>query len=266
MKRECPSLSNRYNKPETLKNVIEECITLEIQAAKKEEMQLIMDLLLAIGSAIQTLQGIECNNHLQTVNVLKMAPTLLQYGPITTMNTFLAFYQTYHSLDDVPNPTIRTMEDVYPTIEECTKALHFHTVSLQKRENSGIHTYIKCLESILTIPTTSYNKQVEENEQLINLKKLSNGIIMVKSTKDTAMELDEKGAANYKQLKDQIHKECDKHDCRYAHLEEKYNKLEHNVTHTDQQKNMAKRGQQPTNNQTGPSKKNKSSQKQPPNQ
>ena len=117
----------------SLKTVTEECITLEIQAAKKEETQLIMDLLPTIGSAIQTLQGIECNKHLQTMNVLKMAPTLRQFSPITTMNTFLAFYQTYHSLDDIPNPTIRTMEDEYPTVEEHTKALHFHTVSLQKK-------------------------------------------------------------------------------------------------------------------------------------
>ena len=85
------------------------------------------------------------------------------------MNTFLAFYQTYHSLDDIPNPTMRAMEDEYPTIDECTKAMHFHTASLQKSENSGIHTYVKGLESILTIPTTSYNKQVEENKRLINL-------------------------------------------------------------------------------------------------
>ena len=74
-----------------LKNVNEECISLEIQAAKKEETQLIMDLLPTIGTAIQKLQGIKCNEHLQMVNVLKMAPTLLQYGPISTMNTFLAF-------------------------------------------------------------------------------------------------------------------------------------------------------------------------------
>ena len=147
-----------------LKNVIEECIILEIQAAKKEETQLIMNLLPAIGTAIQKIQGIECNEHLQSVNVLKMVPTLLQYGPITTMNTFLAFYQTYHSLDDIPNPTIRTMEDEYPTIEERTKAMHFHVASLQRSKNSGIQTYVKCLESILTIPMTSYNKQVEENK------------------------------------------------------------------------------------------------------
>ena len=34
-----------------LKNVIEECIALEIQAAKKEESQLIMDIFPAIGTA-----------------------------------------------------------------------------------------------------------------------------------------------------------------------------------------------------------------------
>ena len=84
-----------------LKNVIEECIALEIQAAKKEESQLIMDLFPAIGTAIQKLQGIECNEHLQIVNALKMMPTLLQYGPIKNINNFLMFYQTHHSLDDI---------------------------------------------------------------------------------------------------------------------------------------------------------------------
>ena len=147
-----------------LKNVIEECITLEIQATKKEETQLIMDVLPTICNTIQKLQGIECNEHLRMVNVLKMGPTLLQFGPISTMNAFLAFYQTYHSLDDVPNPTIRTMEDEYPTVEEHMKVMHFHTTSLQRSKNSGIQTYVKCLKSILTTPTTSYNKQVEENK------------------------------------------------------------------------------------------------------
>ena len=59
---------------------------------------------------------------------------------------------------------------------------------------------------------------------------------MGKSTEDTMMELDREGAANFEQLKDLIRKECDKHDCRYAQLEDKYNKLEQHVTHNDQQK------------------------------
>ena len=101
-----------------LKDVLKECIALEIQAAKKEELQLIMDLSLAIGTAIQKLEGIECNEHLQTVNALKMMPTLLQYGPIENINNLLMFYQTNHSLNDVQNPTIRTMDDEYQTVEE----------------------------------------------------------------------------------------------------------------------------------------------------
>ena len=89
---------------------------------------------------------------------------------------------------------------------------------------------------------------------------------MGRSTEDTAMELDGEGMANYKQLKDLIREECDKHDRRYAQLEDKYNKLEQHVTHHDQQKSMAKRGRQPTSDGPGASKENKSHQNQAPNQ
>ena len=47
------------------------------------------------------------------------------------------------------------------------------------------------------------------------------GIIQGKATKDTAMELDSEGAASYEQLKELVHKECDKHDQRYATLKQK---------------------------------------------
>ena len=120
-----------------------------------------MDLFPAIGKAIQKLQGTDCNEHLQTLNALKMMPNLLQYGPIDNINNFLMFYQTHHSLNDVPNPTIRTMEDEYQTLEERTNAMHLHTISLQRTENKGIQLYTKCLESIMITPTTSYNKQVD---------------------------------------------------------------------------------------------------------
>ena len=81
----------------SLKSVIEECIALEIQAAKTEESQLVMDLFPVIGKAIQQLQGTDCNAHLQTVNALKMTPTLLQYGPIGNIINFLHFYQNHHT-------------------------------------------------------------------------------------------------------------------------------------------------------------------------
>ena len=147
---------------------------------KKEESQLIMDLFPAIGKAIQQLQGIACNEHLQTVNALKMMPTLLQYGPIPNIINFLHFYQNYHTLDEVPKPTVKTMNDEYATIQEQTLAMQQHTASLQRPENSGIELYMKCLESILVTPTTAYDKQVEENKRILNVKKLSNEIIMGK--------------------------------------------------------------------------------------
>ena len=101
----------------SLKTVIEECIALEIQAAKTEESQLIMDLFPAIGKAIQQLQGTDCNEHLQTVNALKMTPTLLQYGPIGNIINFLHFNQNHHTLDEVPKATVRTMDSEYATVD-----------------------------------------------------------------------------------------------------------------------------------------------------
>ena len=130
-----------------------------------------MDLFPAIGKAIQQLQGTDCNARLQTVNALKMTPTLLQYGPIGNIINFLHFYQNHHTLDEVPKPTVRTMDTEYATVEEWTKALQYHTASLQKPENSGIQLYTKCLECILVTQTAAYDKQVEENKRLLNVKK-----------------------------------------------------------------------------------------------
>ena len=129
------------------------------------------------------------------------------------------------------------MESEYATVAERTKALQYHTASLQRPENSGIQLYIKCLEGILVTPTAAYDKPVDENKRLLNVKKLSNEIIMGKTTEDTAMELDGKGAADFEQLRDLIRKECDKRDRKYAQLEDKCNKLEQQV------KNPQKTGQ-----------------------
>ena len=242
----------------SLKSLIEECIALEIQAANKEESQLIMDLFPAIGKAIQQLQGTDCDPHLQTVNALKMTPTLLQYGLIGNIINFLHFYQNHHTLDEVPKSTVRTMESEYATVEERTKALQYHTASLQQPENSGIQLYTKCLECILVTPTFAYDKQVDENKRLLNVKKLTNEIIMGNTIEDTAMELDGEGAANFEQLQDLIRKDCDKRDRKYAWLEDKCNKLEQQVKQKNPQKNMTQRGRSPNHEEPGASKKNKS--------
>ena len=87
------------------------------------------------------------------------------------------------------------------------------------------------------MPSTSFETQIEENNKEIALKKLSNEIILGKTTENTAMELDAKGGASFEQLQELIKKECDKQDKKYRFLERKYNKLQESFEHSQQQKN-----------------------------
>ena len=79
------------------------------------------------------------------------------------------------------------------------------------------------------MPSVSYEKQIEENNREIILKKLSNDIILGKTTESTAMELDAEGGASFEQLQELIKKECDKRDKNYRLLEQKYNKLQESL-------------------------------------
>ena len=85
---------------------------------------------------------------------------------------------------------------------------------------------------------------------------------MGKSTEDTTMELDGEGAGNFEQLQDLIRKEYDKRDRKFAQIEDKYNKLEQQVTQKDQQKNMEQRVRPSNNERSGASKKNISNKRQ----
>ena len=88
----------------------------------------------------------------------------------------------------------------------------------------------------------SYEKQSEENNRDIILKKLSNDIILGKAMESTAMELDAEGGASFKQLQELIKKECDKCDKNYRSLEHKYNKLQESLKQS-QPKISTPRGQ-----------------------
>ena len=65
------------------------------------------------------------------------------------------------------------------------------------------------------MPSASFETQIEENNKEIALKKLSNEIILGKTTENTAMELDAEGGASFEQLQELIKKECDKGDKKY---------------------------------------------------
>ena len=101
----------------TLKTVVEQCISLEIAEAKKDEAEIVTDLLPTIGSAIQTLQGIECDKHLQSMNVLAFIPNLLDHCPLQDIKSFLQFYQVHHSLDAIPSRMLIIMDESYPSDE-----------------------------------------------------------------------------------------------------------------------------------------------------
>ena len=92
------------------------------------------------------------------------------------------------------------------------------------------------------MPSSSFDQQIRENNKEIALKKLSNEIILGKTTENTAMELDAEAGASFEQLQELIKKECDKRDKKYRSLEQKYNKLYDSVEHSQKQKNMPARG------------------------
>ena len=69
------------------------------------------------------------------------------------MDLFLGFYERYHNLDSILNPSIVVLKTNYPTVEEHMTSLQSHMALLQKVENKGFETYIRCLETILTITT-----------------------------------------------------------------------------------------------------------------
>ena len=151
-------------------------------------------------------------------------------------------------------------------ITQISYAIIPHMHNPKSREKCNIERMIIAYRLPMNLGNLLSHRNLNTNSTAYStLKKLSNEIMMGKSTEDTAMELDGEGAANFEQLQDLIRKECDKRDCIYLRLEEKCNKLEQQVTKKDQ-KNMSQRGQPPNNDGTGASKKNKSNRRQAPNQ
>ena len=221
--------------------MIEECISLETTALQSQENDMIYTLLASIAEAINTLEGLKTDIHQKVISLIYLDPTFISYTTSTSRDSFISSYCAHHNLDSIPAPTIHPLSSSHTSANERDTELLLHTKSLQRHENNGLQTFRKAIEGIVIMPAMSYEKQVEDNNREIILKKLSNEIILGKSTESTAMELDAEGGASFEQLQDLIKKECDKRDKRYRQLEQKYNKLQdsHNQA---QQKNMTTRG------------------------
>ena len=227
----------------SLKNVIEECITLETNALQSQENEIIYSLLPALAEAINTLEGLNTNVHQKVITLLYLDSNFLSHTNSTSCETFIASYCAHHNLDTIPSPSIHPLTNTYTTAAQRDKEVLLHTKSLQLPENKGLQTFRKTVECVVTVPFVSFETQVDENNKEIILKKLSTEIIMGKTTEDTAMELDAEGGASFEQLQDLIKNECDKRDKKYRSLEQKYNKLQDSFDSKQSQKNLQTMGQ-----------------------
>ena len=232
----------------SLKNVIEECITLETNALQSQENDIIYSLLPALTEAINMLEGLNTNVHLKVITLLYLDSSFLSHTTSTSSKTFIASYCDHHNLDTIPSPSIHPLTNTYTTAAQHDKEQLLHTKSLQLPGNKGLQTFRKPVECIVTVPSVSFETQIDENNKEIILKQLSTEIIMGKTTEDTAMELDAEVGASFEQLQDLIKKECDKRDKKYRSLEQKYNKLKDSFDNSQPQKNLHTRGQRGASN------------------
>ena len=226
----------------SLKNVIEECISLETTALQSQENDTIYTLLASIAEAVNTLEGLKMDVHQKVISLIYLDCSFISYTTSTSRDSFISSYCTHHNLETIPTPTIHPLSTTHTSANERDTELLLHTKSLQRHENNGLQTFRKAIEGIIIAPSVSYEKQIEENNRDIILKKLSNDIILGKATESTAMELDAEGGASFEQLQELIKKECDKRDKNYHSLEHKYNKLQESLKQS-QQKNSTPRGQ-----------------------
>ena len=221
----------------SLKNVIEDCITLETNTLQSQENEIIYSLLPVLAEAINTPEGLNKNVHKKVITLLYLDSSFLSHTTSTSLEIFIAIYCAHINLDTIPSPSIHPLTNTYTTAAQRDKEQLLHTKSLQLPENKGLQTFRKTVECIVTVPSVSFETQIDENNKEIILKKLSTEIIMGKTTEDTAMELDTEGGASFEQLQDLIKKECDKRDKKYRSLEQKYNKLQDSVDNSQPQKN-----------------------------
>ena len=232
----------------SLKNVIEECITLETTTLQSQANDTIYSLLPSLAEAINTLEGIKIDVHQKVITLLYLDSSFLPYTTSKSRESFISSYCAHHNLDTTLSPSIHPLTNTYTAAAEHDTEHLLHTKSLQLPDNKGLQTFHKTVECIIIMPSVSFEKQIEENNKEIVLKKLSTEIILGKTTEDTAMELDAEGGASFEQLQDLIKKECDKRDKKYRSLEQKYNKLQDSFENSQLQKNLQMRGQRGASN------------------
>ena len=166
----------------SLKNVNEECITLETTALQSQEDDMIYTLLASVTEAINTLEGIKTDVHQKVISLIYVDCSFISYTTSTSRDSFISSYCNHNNLDTIPSPTIHPLSTTHTSATEHDTELLLHTKSLQRQGNNGLQTSRKAIEGIIIMPSVRYEKQIEENNRDIVLKKLSNEIILGKTT------------------------------------------------------------------------------------
>ena len=102
----------------SLKNVIEECITLETTALQSQENDTIYTLLPSLAEAINTLEGITTNDHQKVVTLIYLDSSFLSYMTSKSQDSFISSYCAHHNLDTIPSPLIHPLTNSYISAAE----------------------------------------------------------------------------------------------------------------------------------------------------
>ena len=149
----------------SLKNVIEECISLETSALQSQENETIYTLLASITEAINTLEGLKTDVHQKVISLIYLDCSFISYTTSTSRDSFISSYCTHHNLETIPTPTIHPLSITHASANERDTELLLHTKSLERHENNGLQTFRKAIEGIIIAPSVSYEKQIDRSEQ-----------------------------------------------------------------------------------------------------
>ena len=119
----------------SLKNVIEECITLKTTALQSQENDTIYSLLPALAEAINTLEGLNTNVHQKVITLLYLDSSFLSHTTSTSRESFIASYCAHHNLDTIPSPLIHPLTNTYTTAAQRDKEQLLHTNFRKTRDS-----------------------------------------------------------------------------------------------------------------------------------
>ena len=122
----------------SLKNVIEECITLETTALQSQENDMIYTLQASIAEAINTLEGIKTDVHQKVISLIYLDCSFISYTTSKSRDSFLSSYCNQYNLDTIPSATIHPLSTTHTSAAERDTELLLHTKLLQLPENSGL--------------------------------------------------------------------------------------------------------------------------------